>query len=159
MNHLHLFSALINLISLTFLLTLICFSYLIFRSDQNQETQHELKPFCGTVSPINSEALRLGETLFRDNCATCHARDMRTDITGPALGEGIEAWKDYPKEDLYNFIRNSQQMIKDKHPRAMQIWEDWEPTIIVMFKNRFAKSSRFSKSLIPGSLSNCKVYF
>ena len=45
-----------------------------------------------------------GKTLFRNYCATCHARDMKTAGTGPALGGAEERWADYPKEDLYSWI-------------------------------------------------------
>ncbi|MDP4710067.1 MAG: cytochrome c class I, partial [Saprospiraceae bacterium] len=63
--------------------------------------------------------LDAGKTLFRNNCGQCHARDMKSNLTGPALG-GVEGrWADYPKEDLYSWIRNSQGMINAGHPRAV----------------------------------------
>lgn len=34
-------------------------------------------------------------------------------------------WKDYPKEDLYNFIRNSQKMIQEGHPKAVKVGKQW----------------------------------
>ena len=55
---------------------------------------------------------------------------MKADLTGPALGGVTERWKDYPKEDLYSFIRNSQKLIKNGHPRAKVLFDKWEPTIM-----------------------------
>jgi len=60
-----------------------------------------------------------GKTLFRNYCATCHAKDMKTDLTGPALSGTEDRWADYPREDLYGWIRNSQAMIAAGHPRAL----------------------------------------
>ena len=68
-----------------------------------------------------------GKTLFRNFCASCHAKDMKTKATGPALGGVQERWADYPIEDLYSWIRNSSQMINVvKHPRAVELWEEWK---------------------------------
>lgn len=77
----------------------------------------------------------LGQSLFQTNCASCHSRNMRTDLTGPALGGTEERWADYPREDLYKWIRYSQQMISEGHPRAVQLWNDWRPNIMQNFAN------------------------
>lgn len=55
-----------------------------------------------------------GKTLFTANCAACHAKNMKSALTGPALG-GVEAKWD-SKENLYAWIRNSQAMIKKGTP-------------------------------------------
>lgn len=78
--------------------------------------------------------LDAGKTLFRNNCGQCHARDMKSNLTGPALG-GVEGrWADYPKEDLYTWIRNSQGMINAGHPRAVELWNEWKPTVMNAFQ-------------------------
>ena len=51
-----------------------------------------------------------GKNLFTANCAACHAKNMKSALTGPALG-GVEAKWD-SKENLYTWIRNSQALIK-----------------------------------------------
>ncbi len=76
-----------------------------------------------------------GKTLFRNQCATCHAKDMKTDATGPALGGVEERWAEYPEEDLFAWIRNSQAMIADGHPKAVELWNQWQPTIMNNFLN------------------------
>lgn len=74
--------------------------------------------------------IELGKSLFRTNCAQCHSRDMTSDLTGPALGPGLEAWADYPQEDLYQWIRNSQELIAEGHPQAVAVWNEWKPTVM-----------------------------
>ncbi|MEL7120091.1 MAG: c-type cytochrome [Bacteroidota bacterium] len=74
-----------------------------------------------------------GKTLFRNYCATCHATDMKSDLTGPALGGAEERWADYPPEDLYRWIRQSQAMVNEGHPRATELWAEWGPTVMNNF--------------------------
>lgn len=79
---------------------------------------------------VDEAAYNEGKTLFRNYCAQCHNRNMVDDLTGPALGGTEERWADYPQEDLYSWIRNSQAMIQAGHPRAVELWEDWKPTVM-----------------------------
>lgn len=76
-----------------------------------------------------------GKTTFRNYCAQCHARDMKTKATGPALGGAEANWAEFPKEDLYNWIRNSQALISAGHPRATALWNEWKPTVMTAFPN------------------------
>lgn len=76
-----------------------------------------------------------GKALFDTNCKTCHAKDMKTNSTGPALGGVEERWADYPKEDLYSWVRNSTVMIENGHPKAKQLWSEWGPTVMSPFPN------------------------
>jgi len=60
---------------------------------------------------------------------------MKSDLTGPALGGMEERWADYPREDLYNWIKNSQAMVASGHPRAVELWNTWKPTLMQTFPN------------------------
>ena len=77
-----------------------------------------------------------GKRLFKNNCAACHNKNMEDDMVGPALRGVEERWGNYPKEDLYRWIRNSGELIAAKHPRAVQLIGEW---ITVM--NPFPKLS------------------
>lgn len=89
-----------------------------------------------TLPGMSQEAdLEAGKTLFRNQCATCHNRDMKSKLTGPALGGTQERWADYPREDLYAWIRNSQALIATGHPRAVAVWNEWKPTLMNNFPN------------------------
>ena len=74
-----------------------------------------------------------GKSLFTANCAACHAKDMKSKLTGPALAGMEERWADYPREDLYAWIRNSQALIATGHPRATELWNEWKPTLMNNF--------------------------
>ncbi|MEM7573759.1 MAG: c-type cytochrome [Bacteroidota bacterium] len=73
----------------------------------------------------------LGKSVWNANvCGSCHNKNMRADMTGPALGGVEERWADYPREDLYAWIRNSQALIATGHPRANELWDQWKPTLM-----------------------------
>lgn len=76
-----------------------------------------------------------GKSLFRANCAACHSGDMKTNLTGPALGGSQERWADYGGEEaLYSWIRNSQAMIAEgENERAQQLWAEWGPVAMNNF--------------------------
>ena len=67
-----------------------------------------------------------GKALFKANCASCHNKNMKSKATGPALGGAEERWAEYPKADLYNWIRNSGALIKAGQPRAVEIYNEWD---------------------------------
>lgn len=72
-----------------------------------------------------------GKVLFKNYCAQCHAKNMKTAATGPALGGAEERWGD--DEALYAWIRNSQAMIADGHPRAVELWNEYKPTVMTAY--------------------------
>jgi mono/diheme cytochrome c family protein len=87
------------------------------------------------VSVLSQEDLDEGKTLFRTNCAQCHSRNMVDPLTGPPLGGAEANWEDFPREELYGWIRNSQQLISQGHPRAVELWNEWSPTLMNNFPN------------------------
>lgn len=92
--------------------------------------------FLGTDLIAQEEVdLNAGKTLFKNNCASCHNKNMRDDLTGPALGGYEERWADYSQEELYRWIRNSQAMINEGHPKAVELWDEWKPTVMTAFPN------------------------
>ncbi|MEO6757954.1 MAG: c-type cytochrome, partial [Saprospiraceae bacterium] len=69
-----------------------------------------------------------GKELFIANCASCHNKNMKDKLTGPALGGVEDRWSAFPRKDLYSWVRNSQAMIATGHPRATELWATWKPT-------------------------------
>ena len=51
---------------------------------------------------------------------------MVTDMTGPALKGVTERWSDYPSEDLYLWIKNSDKLKAAKLPRALKVSAEWD---------------------------------
>lgn len=74
-----------------------------------------------------------GKELFRGNCATCHNKNMKDNLTGPALGGVRERWES--QEDLYSWIRNSQALIAKGHPRAVSLYNEWKKVPMTPFPN------------------------
>lgn len=70
--------------------------------------------FCGTVwlnEPTEEyESKRKGKTLFKENCATCHAINMKDDLTGPALGGSFARWN----KDTLSYLKYLQDS-NDSH--------------------------------------------
>lgn len=73
-----------------------------------------------------------GEMLFIKHCASCHNINMKQKLTGPALAGVQTAWGD--DKTLYAWIRNSQRMIESGHPRAVELWNMWKPTLMNNFE-------------------------
>jgi cytochrome c2 len=68
---------------------------------------------------------QLGKKVWNTNvCGACHNKNMKDDATGPALGGVTKRWADYPREDLYAWIRNSQALIASGHPRAVKVYKE-----------------------------------
>jgi len=74
-----------------------------------------------------------GKNLFIANCASCHNKNMKDDLTGPALAGVEDRWAAYPRADLYKWIRTSQAMVAEGHPRATELWGKWKPTLMNNF--------------------------
>ena len=55
---------------------------------------------------------------------------MKDDGTGPALGGVTERWSGYPRTDLYRWVRGSYAMVKAQHPRALELWKNWGPSLM-----------------------------
>ena len=94
-----------------------------------------LSLFSFSLMAQDQAAVEAGKALFKNNCASCHNKDMKSKLTGPALGGVEERWSSFPQEDLYTWIRNSQGMIAAGHPRAKELWTEWQPTVMTSFPN------------------------
>jgi len=73
-----------------------------------------------------------GKKLFKNNCARCHAKNMKTDATGPALGGVQERWDN--ETDLYAWIRNSQGLIATGNARANALFKEWNGSVMNSFE-------------------------
>jgi len=78
-------------------------------------------------------AIKEGKQLFQNNCGSCHNRNMKDNMTGPALAGTEERWAAYPREDLYNWVRNAPAMINAGHPRAVELWNTHKPNQMTAF--------------------------
>ncbi|MBB4078252.1 cytochrome c2 [Lewinella aquimaris] len=79
----------------------------------------------------------LGAALWKENvCGSCHAGDMKANLTGPALGGVEERWAGEPREHLYEWVQQSQKLIgSGKSAQALAVWNAWKPTVMSNFTN------------------------
>ena len=116
------------------LLALIVFTILLSFHEKSLNEPPEEVGTCGVSSLPMDPLFSQGKVLFKQNCASCHNKDMKNLLTGPALKGAKERWADYPQEDLYNFIRNSQKMIHEqRHPKAVELWGKYGPSVMTSF--------------------------
>lgn len=111
---------------LTSSLTILVLGVLMGRLSVPREAAAPTAALSGEAArPTLDAEAAAGRRLFRAQCASCHALDLRTDLTGPALGGAPERWADYPAEDLAAWIRNSQALVASGHPRAEALVAEW----------------------------------
>lgn len=75
-----------------------------------------------------------GKSLFTANCAACHAKNMKDDLTGPALGGVQQRWEGR-EETLYEWIRNSQKVIASGDEYAVNLYNTWNKVMMNSFPN------------------------
>lgn len=75
----------------------------------------------GTVAGDSETIEEKGAHLFKVNCIQCHMPTK--DFAAPALAGVEKRWKD--KNLLYDFVRNSQEVIK-KDKYAAELFEKWK---------------------------------
>lgn len=70
-----------------------------------------------------------GKVLFQQKCASCHAANKV--IVGPALAGVEDRWPN--KAELYGWIRNSAALIKAGHPRAVEVYNQYNKIQMTAF--------------------------
>lgn len=123
-----------NLTYLVWSLLVFLFMYaglLLFHPDfsetaNKKEIQEEIAT--PLVSPEEMKVIRLGSQLFKNKCASCHAKNMKAKLTGPALSGVENRWDN--RENLFSWIRNSQayaQTNDDEYVRQLLVEYDNKP--------------------------------
>lgn len=112
-------------------LLLIIVSFIFWQSETPAQAANNNQP--GQKIAVLNPRIAAGKELFITNCAACHSKSMVDDLTGPALRGVEERWAAYPRQDLYRWIRHSQQMIQARHPRAIELKKKWGTAIMTDF--------------------------
>lgn len=85
-----------------------------------------------TTGSFAQDDAAAGEKLFNANCASCHAPDKK--VVGPALQGAQTRWEDNSsKEALYEWVRNSQALIKKGDGYAVQLFDENNSQIMTAF--------------------------
>ena len=87
-----------------------------------------------------------GETLFKNNCASCHKPNER--YIGPALQGSAARWES--TELLYAFVRNSQEIIS-RNAYAKKLYEEYKQSPMLPYPN-------LTDNDIKDILSYCETY-
>lgn len=132
---------LINLYWLLLLIVIGLFAVTISNAFLAEETDEIIsvttasKTNLSTVPPELLGSVTAGKKLFRTNFATCHNKNMKSDMTGPALAGVRERWSAYPESDLYTWIKNSTKLVEAEHPKALEVYTKWNKVAMPSFSN------------------------
>ena len=125
----------LKLLVVATILFLIMFviTYPIFNPEPIQEGQ----AFCGVVDtddrvPYIPNSSIDGAVLFKNNCASCHNKNMKSKSTGPALGGVIDRWES--QELLYDWIKNSQAVVASGDEYAVALYKEYG-SVMTSFPN------------------------
>ena len=89
--------------------------------------------FLSFNSAFADQVIDQGKALFKANCAQCHNRNMKDDLTGPALGGVQDRWES--EELLYSWIRNSQAVIASGNEYANSVYNRFNKSPMNPFPN------------------------
>lgn len=74
---------------------------------------------------IDYSVQSFGRELFYVECAACHK--IKQPMIGPALKGAKQRWQG--RGNIYEFVRNSQSVIKSGNEYAVQLWDKWKPAV------------------------------
>lgn len=111
-----------------FMFVLSLYYGLIYKPEKETEEQQN-RFMCGTYDrePLGTAAIE-GKTIFINNCATCHNKNMEDKLTGPALVH----WKAHLKNETEMFLFLTQRSLYFKthrrkwHQQQMKEYGDIE---------------------------------
>jgi len=75
--------------------------------------------------PTDDGIVSAGESLYKANCTQCHA--LNEVVIGPALKNVHER---RTKSWLISWIKNSQKLIQSGDETAVELWEEYKPTVM-----------------------------
>lgn len=74
-----------------------------------------------------------GMQLFKNNCGSCHAKNMKSKMTGPALAGVEDRWED--KDKLRSWIRNSAAFLATGDEYANNLFQEYGGSVMTNFPN------------------------
>jgi hypothetical protein len=116
------------LVSVLLVLIITTFSFSFFDNNEKSD-EEEVLGFCGTVNDVfyldekDKEFYLSGKDLFKYKCAMCHNKNMKDDMTGPALGGALSRWENDTIK-ITTYLNNPKKYIsesKDARIQAMHI--------------------------------------
>lgn len=130
------FENLTNLIFafLAFLLLLFSYGMVQINSIEKEEANCGTKNVSTEFSPELEKEIQFGSQLFKNNCGSCHAKNMKAKMTGPALADVEKRWNGN-RENLRAWIRNSQAYLLTDDPYAKNLYAEYGESVMTAFPN------------------------
>ncbi|MEM9258069.1 MAG: cytochrome c [Bacteroidota bacterium] len=123
------------ILAILFLLSLVA-GYTLALNQASEPVNEMIHQDVEDKNEQSYQQVKQGKTLWNANsCGACHNKNMKDDATAPALGGVEDRWADYPREDLYNFIRNNGKLIASGHERATEIYLEWNRSAMNLYPN------------------------
>lgn len=108
-----------------FVLTSLTFSLILFFSLNTLSAQDAEGGGAADGIPTDEAIVSAGASLFKANCTQCHA--INELVIGPALKDVHERRE---TDWLISWIRNSQKLIQSGDETAVELWEEYKPTVM-----------------------------
>ena len=130
---------LLFLVTLLLVFVLSIFGFTLY-NENNANYQTPFGGFCGTVDPYasgsgGSNDYSLGKNLFKENCGTCHSKNMVSDATGPALQGSLSRWNN-DTVAIWNYLKDPNvYMEQSKDPWVQKLHSEYEIIIKPEFKS------------------------
>lgn len=105
----------------------LAFIALAFASCSGGSNEKSVRDEDKNIEGAAKVEMSAGHKLFVNNCIQCH--NIKTDKIGPAL-EGVMSRWNNDTARVYAFIRNSQEVIKKGDPRAVEVYEKYNHTMM-----------------------------
>ena len=90
-----------------------------------EEMEDEAIGWCGNTKHTfyyreghGSEYYEEGKSLFKNNCAMCHHKNMKDPLAGPGLGGAIGRWRN-DTVSLLSYLNNPREYINNGHDLRM----------------------------------------
>ena len=118
---------LLKLIYGVFICALFAVVYLLYPKKSTEDNRNFNYGKCGTVpysikhkSNVEGNP-ELGKTIFKNNCTQCHAKNMKSDLTGPPLENSIKRWNNDTIK-FGKYLNNSDEYLeKFKDKRILEM--------------------------------------
>jgi hypothetical protein len=118
------------------LMACLIFFTVLFISLKKTEECGTQPLYCGNSSSIinvNSDTYK-GKTLFINNCAQCHNKNMKDPLTGPPLHNWREYFKD--ETEMWIFLKDNKAYLKTtKNKKLKQLHQGYQGIHCLNFPN------------------------
>jgi cytochrome c2 len=119
---------------LIFILSFFAYQIFIVNVEPQPQGVNGTQPPSWNSKIENYEEIQLGMQLFKNNCGSCHAKNMKAKMTGPALKDVEKRWNNN-RENLRAWIRNSQAYLATGDMYTNAMYQEYGGSVMTAFPN------------------------